>query len=377
MTTTWILWLFLGGFALLIVGAEVLVRGASRLAVSVGISPLVIGLTVVAYGTSSPEVAVTLQAMFAQPPQPALAVGNVVGSNISNVLLVLGIAALAVPLVVSPAMVRTTVPLLVAVTGLVWYFCLDSVLSVGEGAVLLVGAVLFSVWSVVRSRRATRQQQPEVSGSGPVLRRSAWLAAARNLALVIVGLVLLILGARWLVDGATAVARVLQVSELIIGLTVVAVGTSLPEIATSLVATLRGQRDIAVGNVVGSNIFNLLLVLGMCAAFSPQTVVVPPDALRFDIPIMFVVTAICWPLFYTHWTISRWEGCAFLAAYVAYAVFLCLKEVRHSALDTYVYLAVFVGIPVTVLTAVLLSLQQWYRNRPRAATSVTSDGARD
>ena len=343
----------------------------SRLAVSVGISPLVVGLTVVAYGTSAPEVAVSVQAVQSDPPRPDLAIGNVVGSNIANVLLVLGLSAVTHPLIVSPVLVRVTVPFMIAVTGLVWYLSLDGVLSRVEGWLLVAGSVLFTLFSVIRSRRtlaasaASRPSEPEKTS--PTRRL---LAVGLNLALLIAGFVLLVFGARWLVDGATEVARLLGVSELIVGLTVVAVGTSLPETATSLVATLRGQREIAVGNVVGSNIFNLLLILGVCAALSPRPLVVSTSVLRFDIPIMFAVAAACWPIFFTEWVISRWEGMAFLAFYAAYVLFLYLQATEHDHLDHYRAAMVYFVFPLTVLVMLVCSTRHW---RNAAAGGVTPE----
>ncbi len=364
MATSTIVWLFIAGMFCLIVGAEIMVRGASYLAVAVGITPLVVGMTVVAYGTSAPEVAVTVQAVRADPPQPDLAIGNVVGSNISNVLLVLGISSLAAPLIVSPTLVRATVPFMILVTGLVWFMCLDGTLSRAEGLLLLVGAVAFSVISVARSRRATSaalaERRSEDQPTSPS-RQSARIVI--SVVAVVAGLVVLIFGARWLVEGASEVARLLHVSELVVGLTVVAVGTSLPEIATSLVASLRGQRDIAVGNVVGSNIFNLLLVLGLCAVVSPQPVAVPASALRFDIPILFAVSAACWPIFYTDWTISRWEGLVFLSFYVAYTTLLYLLATQNSSLQQYVAVMSCFVLPLTALVLVVLSIRHW-KKRP-------------
>lgn len=259
--STQTLLLFIAGFGLLVGGAELLVRGASRLAVAVGISPLVVGLTVVAYGTSAPELAVAIHSMYANPPQPDLAIGNVVGSNISNVLLVLGIAAVASPLLVHRQLVRSTVPFMILVSVVVWLMSLDGRITRPEGALLFAGAVVYSLFSVVTSRRSVARERaldsdsetPKSRGIGHLVLQLIWIVG---------GLFLLVVGARWLVDGATEVARLLHVSELIIGLTIVAIGTSLPEIATSLIASLRRHGDIAVGNVVGSNIFNLLLVLG-------------------------------------------------------------------------------------------------------------------
>jgi cation:H+ antiporter len=354
--------LFVGGFVLLIVGAECLVRGASRLAIAVGISPLVVGLTVVAYGTSAPELAVVVQSMYSDPPQPDLAIGNVVGSNISNVLLVLGLAALAAPLVVSKQLVRSSVPFMIVVTLLVWFMSLDGQISRGEGTVLFLGALGYSTASILRSRRVValqrsldeaQGQRRESTGGGPG-------PVALQAVLIVLGLVLLVFGARWLVEAATAVARLLNVSELVIGLTVVAVGTSLPEIATSVVAGLRGQRDIAVGNVVGSNIFNLLLVLGLGAVLAPTPMVVKQAALSFDIPVMVAVAIACWPVFYSGWEIQRWEGFLFLCCYAAYAVYLFLQATQHDALDQYGTVMMYGVLPFTALVLVILAIRFWH-----------------
>ncbi len=367
MTTQTILLLFVGGLVALIVGAEVLVRGASRLAVAIGITPLVVGMTVVAYGTSAPEMAVTVQAVYAQPTREALAVGNVVGSNISNVLLVLGITALAVPLLVAKTLVRVTVPIMVGVTGLVWWMSLDGVINRQEGLALLAGAVLFSVVSVARSRRATTAALAQSrTNSPPTPKSEKLIGTALNLAAIVGGLVMLVLGARWLVEGASEVARLLEVSEFVVGLTVVAVGTSLPEIATSLVASIRGQRDIAVGNVVGSNIFNLLLVLGFCATVAPAPLTVPNAALRFDIPIMFAVSLACWAIFYTGWIISRWEGLALVVFYAAYVLFIFLNASQNSALGQYETAMLYLVLPITALILVWLTFLHWHKGAPNS-----------
>lgn len=365
MTTTLSIALFLiGGLACLTMGAEVLLKGASRLAVALGITPLVVGMTVVAYGTSAPELAVTVQAVYSDPPQPDLAIGNVVGSNISNILLVLGIASLAAPLLVSRSLVRFTVPIMIAATGLVWGISLDGEIGRFEGLVLLSGAVLFSVISVLRSRATTAALGRAHPGDLPPTAARTARMTVLNLLAIAAGLALLVLGSRWLVEGATQIARLLNVSKLIVGLTVVAVGTSLPEIATSLMASVRNQRDIAVGNVVGSNIFNLLLVLGFCATVSPQPVLVQSSALRFDIPIMFAVSFAAWPIFYTEWTIKRWEGFTFLLFYAAYTLFLYLKATQHGALNQYTTAMVFFILPIAGLVLLIFTFRHWQNNVP-------------
>lgn len=342
--------LFVLGFVLLIGGAEILVRGAVQLAQAAGVSSLVIGLTVVAYGTSAPELAVTVQSVYADPPQPDLAIGNVVGSNISNVLLVLGMAALAAPLAVSRNMVRTGVPLMIAVSGLVWLFGRDGQISRGEGWLLFGGSCVYTLVTVIYSRRETRAAAlRNDSDQGEAIASPTPRNVARQLALILGGFVLLTLGSRWLVDGAVELALFFGVSELVIGLTVVAIGTSLPEVATSVVAAIRGQRDIAVGNVVGSNLFNLLLVLGLCAAVSPQGVAVSPIALRFDFPIMMLVSLACLPIFLVDFTIQRWEGGLLLFYYAAYLTFLTLNATNHGALAGFSWVMIWLAAPLTLV----------------------------
>jgi len=352
--------LFIAGFVLLVAGAELLVRGASGLAVAIGIAPLVVGLTVVAYGTSAPEAAVTLRAMYAHPPRPDLAIGNVVGSNISNILLVLGIAALVRPLQVHRQLVRSTVPFLLVVTGLMWAMSLDGVIARTEGMLLLAGAVGYSAWSVIRSRRSVALQR-SVEADHDEHHQRGFLQIALLLGMVVAGLIALVLGAHWLVEGATTVARYLHVSELVIGLTVVAVGTSLPEIATSSVASVRGHGDIAVGNVVGSHIFNLLLVLGLTASLAPAPVLVNTAALRCDIPVMVAVTIACWPILFTNWRITRWEGALFLSYYCAYIVLLVLQATHHAALQQYQSVMIYGIVPLTVLLLVVLAIRFRYQ----------------
>ncbi|GAB4457016.1 MAG: calcium/sodium antiporter [Anaerolineae bacterium] len=306
--------------ALLVVGAEVLVRGASRLAVAMGISPLVVGLTVVAYGTSSPEMAVSVQSALAG--QADIALGNVIGSNIFNVLFILGLSALITPLVVSLQLVRRDVPIMIGVSLLLWLMALNGGVERWEGGLLFGGVVAYTVWSVWQSRRESKQVVAEEFGEAQPERGA--LPLLKNLAFIGAGLGLLVLGSNWLVSSAVSLAEAWGVSQLVIGLTIVAAGTSLPEVATSVVASLRGERDIAVGNVVGSNIFNILSVLGLAAVVSPNGVAVSSAALAFDMPVMVLVALACLPIFFTGGVIARWEGGLFLAFYVGYTLYLVL-----------------------------------------------------
>ena len=317
------------GLGLLVVGAEALVRGASRLAGALGLSPLVIGLTVVAYGTSAPEMAVSLKAALGG--QADIALGNVVGSNIFNVLLILGVSAAIVPLVVSAQLIRRDLPVMVGVSALTWLLALDGRIGRLDGLLLAGGAVAYTAWLIVASRRAGAALQAEFAQEYRPAPRTA-RAMAVNTVLVLAGLALLVLGARWLVQGAVSIAEALRISPLVIGLTIVAGGTSLPEVATSIVAALRGERDIAVGNVVGSNIFNLLAVLGVSGAVAGSGVAVPAGALHFDLPVMVGVAVLCVPIFITQSRVSRAEGLLLLALYVVYTTYVVLAALGHPAL---------------------------------------------
>jgi len=353
----------IAGLIFLIAGAEALVRGASSLAARAGISPLIVGLTVVAFGTSAPELAVGIGSSLAG--QPDLAVGNVVGSNISNVLFILGVAALAAPLTAASQLVRLEVPLGIAVATGTLLLALDGRIGQVDGLLLTAGMVGYIAFQIVRSRSSTgstaapdpAEQESASPGDAPspfAQWRSSWVY---HLLLVGVGLVLLVVGAGWIVDGAVEISRRLGVSELVIGLTVVAGGTSLPEAATSLMASLRGQRDIAVGNVLGSNLFNLLAVLGLSAAVSPNGLPVSSAVLWFDLPVMIAAAAACLPIFFTGYTIARWEGALFLSYYVAYTTYLVLGATQHDALSTFsVVMGAFV-IPLTIVTLAVSSIR--------------------
>ena len=351
--------LLLGGFVLLVGGGELLVRGASGVARAIGLSPLVVGLTVVSFATSAPELAVTLDA--AVSGSPGLAVGNVVGSNIANVLLVLGISALVTPLVVRSRVVRLDVPVMIALSVAFFVMALDGTISTLDGALLLGALVLYVVRAIVSSRRGHRQ--PDEPTEDAPRARPVWL----DLLLVAVGVGLLVLGARWLVGSATSIASALGISDLVIGLTVVAIGTSLPELATSVIAVRRGERDLAVGNVVGSNIFNIGSVLGLTAVISPGGVPVAEPAIGFDIPFMVAVALAVLPVVYTRASVARWEGVVFVAYYLAYTLYLLLDSADHDALPRFSAVMLGFVVPLTAGTLVLLSLAEYRRRASRPA----------
>jgi cation:H+ antiporter len=349
--------LFILGLVLLVVGAELLVRGAAQLALRGGISPLVIGLTVVAFGTSAPEMAVSVKG--ALDGQEGIAIGNVVGSNIFNVLLILGLSAAVVPLAVASQLLRFDVPLMIAVSCLMLAMGWDGSVSRGEGALLFAGILAYTGAMVYFGRRGAI----DVSPTEDLPLTPGRLPLVFDLAFVVVGLLLLVLGSRWLVQSAVEFAQWMGVSDLVIGLTVVAAGTSLPELMTSLMASLRGQRDIAVGNVVGSNLFNILAVLGLSAVAAPQGMAVAPAALAFDIPVMIGVAVVCLPIFFTGGEIARWEGLLLVGFYLAYTTYLVMAATEHDALNTFGTIMLWFVIPLVALTLAVLSLQWWRRKR--------------
>ena len=344
--------LLLFGFGLvaLLAGAEMMVRGASQMAILLGLSPLVIGLTVVAFGTGTPELAISLQA--AADGRADLAIGNVVGSNISNVLLILGVSALIAPLAVHQRLVRIDVPIMVGASLLLWLLAADGRLSPGDGALLAGGAVAYTFLVIVLARRETLQHK---ENTAIPCRQGAW----RAVLLALAGLAGLLIGARWVVQAATEIARLLEVSELVIGLTVVAIGTSLPELATSVVAGLRGERDLAIGNVIGSNLYNILATLGLSSLVAANGLPVAHALQVFDLPFMIATAVACLPIFFIGRRISRWEGGLFFAYYIAYTAYLVLDAAGHDALPAFSRAMFGFVVPLTGATLAVLAWREW------------------
>ncbi|MHB1112519.1 MAG: calcium/sodium antiporter [Acidovorax defluvii] len=345
--------MFAAGLAALVVGADLLVRGASRLALSFGISPLVVGLTIVAFGTSAPEMAVSTGAVL--NGQTGLAMGNVVGSNIFNVLFILGLSALIAPLVVHVQIIRQEVPILMGASLLLLVLGLDGRISLTDAALLFGLLLAYTVFLVVQSRRETQAAQAEFEAEIHAPAAGAWDARLPvQIALIVAGLALLVLGSDWLVGAAVVFAKALGVSDLVIGLTIVAAGTSMPEVATSVAAALKGERDIAVGNVVGSSTFNILGCLGLAGlAAGSEGLVVAPSLMAFDIWVMLAVALACLPIFLSGREIARWEGAVFLGYYAAYVSYLILAAQQHDALHTYSAVMLGFVIPLTVVTLVV------------------------
>lgn len=348
----------IGGFILLVLGAEVLVRGAARLAARFGISPLIIGLTVVAFGTSAPEMAVSTQSAFLG--QGDIAIGNVIGSNIFNVLVVLGLSALITPLLVSRQLVRFDVPIMIAAGFLAWFLALDGSYSRLDGLILFACIVTYTGYLIVSSLRAWRPgQAADIDDEYSAQVNPHRFASLINTAYVLAGLALLVGGSNLLVTGAVSLAQALGLSELVIGLTIIAVGTSLPELATSLVAAWKGERDIAVGNIVGSNLFNLLAVLGLAGLVSPEKIAIAQSAIDFDFPVMLAVLVACLPIFFAGYRISRWEGALFLGYYVAYTAYLIMQSKGDTFANAFADAMLGYVVPLTAITLLVIAARAW------------------
>ena len=356
------------GFVALVGGAEIMVRGASSIAVRTGLSPVVVGLTVVAFGTSTPEMAVSVGA--ARDGQAGLAIGNVVGSNIANVLLVLGVsAAIGGGLLVAQKIVRIDVPLMILASVVVIVMSLNGLIGRLEGAMLLLSVIVYSGWTVWAALRENADVQAEYDEAfGSTDRAPLWI----DIVSIVGGVVALVVGSRWLVGSASEIAESFGVSDLVIGLTVVAFGTSAPELATSVIAAIRGERDIAVGNVVGSNLFNLLAVLGITAVVAPGGLPVSDDALRLDLPIMLAVAVACLPVFFNGYELKRWEGALFGVYYVAYLTFLVLDQTDSGLRDPFAVAMLGFVLPLTVMTLVVVGVRALRAHRARPVEPSTT-----
>jgi cation:H+ antiporter len=295
------------GIVLVLVGADRLTEGASSLARRFGVPEIVIGLTIVACGTSAPEFFVSL--MSALNGTPDMAVGNVVGSNIMNTMLIVGCAAMVAPMVISPSTVKKDIPFSVGASILLVLLAIDSVIGRIDGIVLLVGFAVFMAYTLWQAKREKTESADTVRQQNP------WLSVLY----IALGLAGLVFGSNLFVDSASSVATSLGVSESVIGLTIVAGGTSLPELATSVVAARKGQSAIAIGNVIGSNVFNILLILGATAAINPLQM---EGITLVDIGVMLGSVTLVWLFSFTRYTVERWEGAVLVLGYGAYLAWL-------------------------------------------------------
>jgi cation:H+ antiporter len=305
--------MFCAGLLLLYFGAEYLVNGSSSLALSFGIRPLIIGMTVVAFGTSMPELLVSLMAVGQNSSD--IAVGNVIGSNIANIALILGVSALLIPLSVQRSILRRELPFMLFATAVLWMLCLDQVISRVDAGILLVMMASF-LYYCLKTARLGGSNQPlpqEVVARQKSSRR-------RNLIYIVIGVAGLGFGANWMVESAVFMARNFGLSELFIGTTIVALGTSLPELAASVASVLKGEMDIGIGNVVGSNIFNILFVLGITPLFSP--IAIEPSLLHFEFPVLMCVSALMVPMCWHKYKLGRVKGGFLLGGYVLFILAL-------------------------------------------------------
>jgi cation:H+ antiporter len=365
------------GFLLLLTGGELLVRGASRLARAAGIPPLIVGLTVVAFCTSAPELAVSSFSAF--QGQADLAVGNVVGSCICNILCVLGFAAILTPLMIDAKLIRWETPLLIAISALFFLFVRDGELERWQGALMFLTLIAYITWTIIQAKREKASVQRELES---VLREATDLSEEEEselreprslgiaLALLLVGLGMLMLGSNQLVIGAVRIAELLGVSELMIGLTILAIGTSLPEIAISAIAASKGKIDLAVGNIVGSNIFNILGVLGLTAIFAPKGVPVTSQAINFDIPLMIFLPLLCLPIFFTGMRITRREGILFMGGYVAYLACLVVTAKSPELGGRCRFILFGIGGPIVLIASYTFAFLDWKQRRATSSTGV-------
>lgn len=342
------------GLLLLIAGAELLVRAALQLAQRLHVRPLIIGLSLVAFGSTAPQLTVSLQAAYQGAPDVAL--GSVVGSNIFNVLVILGLAALIIPLRVSRQLVRLDLPLMIAASALVYGLALNGYLGRFEGLLLVLGLAGYLAMLWHQSRHHARTYPSPDPASRPAGR--FWLGAALQ---ILLGLGLLSLAGHLLLEAAVEVATDLGLSERIIGLTVVAVCTSLPELAAALIAALRGEREIAVGTVIGSNLFNLLAVLGLTALVAPEPLSISPNALDFDLPVMLGVAVLSLPVFYSGYRVTRAEGMVFLGLYLVYGLHVVTFTTGMPLAGRLEHLMLFYALPALGAVLFYTTLRAWRR----------------
>ncbi|MBP9709022.1 MAG: calcium/sodium antiporter [Oligoflexales bacterium] len=349
------------GLIALIIGAEFLIKGASGLALSLGISPLIVGLTVVALGTSAPELVVSIKATLIGNSN--IAIANVVGSNIFNVLFVLGLCAIASPLLVRSQLVKLDLPIMVLASFLCLVFALDGALSFIEGAFFCTIIVTYTYLLINKSRHESKKTKEELLSTKNHT-GSPKPQILKNILSLSFGLAIMLLGGDYFVEGAIQLAKYLGFSDTIIGLTVVAIGTSLPEVVASLMATIKGERDLAIGNVVGSNIYNIFLILGLSSMLSNEGLTVSQELINFDIPVMIAASIACLPIF-AGLKMRRWEGLMFFSGFVVYTTYLILKSTHHSMFNNYNQALQYLIVPTFILVflAISFNVVQKYRKK--------------
>lgn len=354
--------LFIVGLVTLIIGAELFLKSVDKFGLAWSVSPVVMGLTVVAFATGAPELAISLQA--AAEGKPDLVLGNILGSNIANILLILGIAGLVKPLNITNRIIKVDVPVVIAASVLLYVLAMDGSLTVVDGFIIFGALVAYSIfmYSQIKKDRSANKSNKEEQ---PALDEPVTtLFYGKYIFLLLAGLVLIVMGSRWMVESAVEIAGMLGISELIIGLTIVSIGTSLPEVATSLSAVRRDDSDTAVANVMGSNLYNILLTLSLTIIVAPGALDVSVDAINLDLPFMVIVACACLPLFWPAKELGRPEAAGFLFYYLAYISYLVLIALQHPLKETMEWAMVWIIIPLTVVM-ILIKFISDYRKRKR------------
>jgi cation:H+ antiporter len=342
--------LFIIGLVTLIGGAELFLKSVDKFGLAWSVSPVVMGLTVVAFATGAPELAISLQA--AADGRPDLVLGNILGSNIANILLILGIAGLVKPLNITNRIIKIDVPVVIGASALIYVLSLDGLLTLTDGLIIFGALIAYSVFMYSQIRKDRQANKNKAVGETPVLDEPITkLFYGKYIFLLLAGLVLIVMGSRWMVEAAVEIAEILGISELIIGLTIVSIGTSLPEVATSLSAVRKGDSDTAVANVMGSNLYNILLTLGLTIIIAPGALVVSPDALNLDLPFMVIVACACLPLFWPAKELTRPVASGFLLYYALYMAYLILISMGHPLQETMEWGMTWIVIPITVVLA--------------------------
>lgn len=344
--------LFILGLAVLIGGAELFLRAVDKFGAAWSVSPVVMGLTVVAFATGAPELAISLQA--AVDGKPDLVLGNILGSNVANILLILGIAGLVNPLKITNRIIKVDVPMVIIASTLLFILAIDGLLSPMDGAIIFGALILYSIFMYFQIRKDRQNnKQNGVTEETELDEPVTTLFYGKYILLLLGGLVLIVMGSRWMVASAVEIAGILGISELIIGLTIVSIGTSLPEVATSVSAVRHGDSDTAVANVMGSNLYNILLTLSLTVLIAPGAIDVSQEAINLDLPIMLIVAIACLPLFWPGKELGRKEAIGFLFYYVAYMTYLVFLAMGHPFKETMEVIMVWGVFPITAFLVIL------------------------
>ena len=342
--------LFIAGLAALIFGAELFLKAVDHFGLKWGVSPLIMGLTVVAFATGAPELAISLKA--AMNGSADLVLGNIVGSNIANILLILGITAVIAPINITARIVRIDLPIVIAASMSLYFLARDGELSMFDGIILLLELSAYSFYTFLHIKKTRNQGAEEgeifeYDEDPEDLAKGSWFYF-KNIGLLVIGLALIVFGSDWMVNSAVEIATVLGMSELVIGLTIVSIGTSLPEVATSLSAARKGKADIAVANVLGSNLYNIMLTLGLTLVIAPNVLDVSPQAIVLDLPFMVAVSLSCIPIFVAGFNITRSDGLIFLFYYATYLAYLVLLALNNSMTNRIEQAMLYVVLPITL-----------------------------